>query len=177
MRLIRQLFGGFAEAKIRQAREQWRRGMVLTGVTAVCAVVALCGFGFMAAAAYLALREILLPWQAALIVGGAALALSLIGVLSARVLLARRPAGQARAAGNPGPHHDEAQVERIAELGRALGEGLSRHGIHTADVMLGALLAGALLGASPGLRDKLLGRRRGARNAAARDPERRTRGR
>jgi hypothetical protein len=43
-----------------------------------------------AAAAYLAPRAILLPWQATLIVGGSALAFSLMGARCARVMLVHR---------------------------------------------------------------------------------------
>jgi hypothetical protein len=66
-------------------------------------------------------------------------------------------------------------VENVAELGRTLGRDLSQYGIRTSDVMLGALLAGTLLGASPALRDRLFGRRGNPRGSAVRNPDRRTR--
>jgi hypothetical protein len=175
MHLMRQWFGGVAAARIRQMREQWKRSLVLTGVLVACAVVALGGLGFMAAAAYLALRAILLPWQAALVIGGAALLLALVGALLARSLLARSGSREAPEPDTPAPHPDASPVENIAELGRTLGRDLSQYGIRTSDVMLGALLAGTLLGASPALRDRLFGRRGSPRNSAVRNPDRRTR--
>jgi MFS family permease len=176
MRLIRQLFGGFAAARIRQAGEWWRRGMLLSGVMLACTLLALCGLGFIAAGAYLSLREIMLPWQAALVVGGALLAISLIGVLCARFLLVRRPRAAARKADAPNPPHEQAPLESMADMGRRIGADLSRNGVHPADLLLGALLAGALLGASPGLRDNLLRRRQGPCGHAAKKPGSRQRG-
>ena len=176
MRLIRQLFGNFAAAKIDQAAGLWRRSMLVAGVMAACILLALCGLGFIAAGAYLLLREIVLPWQAALIVGGAMLAISLCGVLCARFLLVRHPRAPARKADEPVRPHEQDPVESVADVGRVIGAGLSRQGVHKADLLLGALLAGALLGASPGLRDNLLRRGQGACRRPAAKPDNRKRG-
>jgi hypothetical protein len=117
---------------------------------------------FIAVGSYLSLSERMVPWKAGLIVGGGVLILSVIGALSAGFLVQRRKTTQPSSKSQSAP--DAARIDSIARLGETIGASISKQGIRTVDVMIGALVAGALLGASPALRERLLrpGRRRSA---------------
>jgi hypothetical protein len=158
MRVIHALLDGVVAEKISDVREQWRQRLVATGVIALCVLAAFGGLVFIAVGSYLSLSEVMAPWQAGLIVGGGVLMLSLIGALSARLMVRRRkPAPPSNK--NPSAA-DAARIDSIARLGETIGASMSRHGIRMADVMIGALVAGTLLGASPALRERLLHPRR-----------------
>jgi hypothetical protein len=175
MRLIRGLFGDVATAKINDVRDQWRRRIVATGVMALCALAALCGLGFITVGSYLSLREGMVPWKAGLIGGGAMLALALIGALSARLLVHRRKATQ-QAGGNQ-PPREAARIDSIARLGETIGASICKQGIRATDVVIGALVAGVILGARPALRQRLLRPRRCGSRRSGSHPDRRTTGR
>lgn len=169
MELIHALFGGVAAAKINDVRDQWRQRIVAMGVVAFCALAAFGGLAFIAVGSYLSLREGMVPWKAGLIVGGGVLVLSLIGALSARFLVHRRKATQPSGKSQPAP--EAAGIDRIARLGETIGASISKQDIRTVDVMIGALIAGALLGASTALRERLLdpGRWRSRRSGSKPD--------
>lgn len=171
--MIREWFGAVTAATFGRVREQLQRSLLLGAVAAFCSLLALCGLGFVAVGGYLSLREALAPWQAGLVVGGAALVLSLSGVLAAYFLTRRQGNTPQHSTDHPG--REEAPLDSAADLGRAIGAGLARHGVHSTDVMLGALLAGTVLGASQGLRNKPPRRGRCSGEEAASGPERRTR--
>ncbi|MGC1951712.1 MAG: hypothetical protein WA970_03895, partial [Gammaproteobacteria bacterium] len=69
------------------------------------------------------------------------------------------------------PAPEAAGIDRIARLGETIGASISKQDIRTVDVMIGALIAGALLGASTALRERLLdpGRWRSRRSASKPD--------
>lgn len=158
MRLIHELLGGVTAAKINDVRDQWRQRIVAMGVVAFCALAAFGGLAFIAVGSYLSLREGMVPWKAGLIVGGGVLVLSLIGALSARFLVHRRKATPPSGKSQPAP--EAARIDSIARLGETIGASISKQDIHTVDVLIGALIAGALLGASSALRERLLSPKR-----------------
>lgn len=102
--------------------------------------------GFVCAAIYLALVPILAPPVAALATAGAALLIAGLIMLTGR-LLARRPAAVAGAA----------DANRLAaEIGTALGgEAASLASTHPRGTLVGSLLLGFAVGASPKLRSTL----------------------
>lgn len=147
MRLIHELFSGVVAAKINDVRDQWRRRMVARGIVAFCALIAFGGLAFIAVGSYLSLSERMVPWKAGLIVGGGVLVLSVIGVLAAWLFVHRRKSQHAPNA---------AGIDGIARLGEAIGASIGKQGIRTADIVIVALIAGAVLGASSALRERLL---------------------
>ena len=173
MRLIHELFGGVVAAKFNDVRDQWRQHLVVAGVVAFCALAALGGLGFIAAGSYFSLRQGMAAWQAGLIVGGGVLVLSLIGALSARFFVHRRAATQQSSTNQPAP--ETVRIDSIAHLGETLGASVSKHGIRMADVMIGAMIAGTLLGASRALRERLLGPRRCRSRGSVSNPDHRHR--
>jgi hypothetical protein len=162
MSWIHDLARGLAAQKAQQARAWWRRSVVATGLLVFCSLTALSGLGFIAVGGYIALSETFTPWEAGLIVGGAILVLSLVGALIARFVVLRRKPAQPSGAQMPRP--EEAYVDAITHLGETIGAGLFKNGIRTTDIVIAALVAGTVLGASPALRDRLL-RRKGRSSA------------
>jgi hypothetical protein len=120
----------------------------------------------------LSLSEAMAAWQAGLIVGGDVLVWSLICALSARLIVRRRkptpPCNR-----NPS-EADAARIDSIARLGETIGASMNRHGIRMADVMIGALVAGTVLGASPALRERVLHPRRNPSGSSGAKAQRRT---
>ncbi|MDZ7753254.1 MAG: hypothetical protein U5S82_16775 [Gammaproteobacteria bacterium] len=137
----------------------WRRALATAALSLALALLAAGGAGFLALAAYLALAQVMAPWSAALIVGGSLLGVALLGALGAWLMLRGRHDGAASqlappAAGAPADA-DERPVDVAARLGEGLGQRLGRRGVRVSDVMVAALVAGTLLGASPALRARL----------------------
>ncbi len=161
-----------ATAKNR-VRVLWRRGLATAALGLVLALLAAGGAGFLALAVYFALAQAIPPWSAALIVGAILLALALLGALVVRAMLRDGdteapshppPAG----AGAPGAG-EERPVDVATRLGEDLGQSLGRRGVRASDVVVAALVAGAVLGASPALRERIF------RTDASRDRQRRRR--
>ena len=148
---------GLAAQNTQKVVAWWRRGVVGTVLLGFCGLAALGGLGFIGAGSYASLSETLEPWKAGLIVGIVALLLSLIGALLVWIFLLRKESTQASA---PKPASDEFDVDTIAHLGETIGASLFKNGIRTTDIMLAALVAGTVLGASPALRERLLRRKR-----------------
>jgi hypothetical protein len=124
-------------------------------------LAALSGVGFIAVGSYLSLSDTLVPWAAGLIVGSGLLVLSLFGTWIA--LLYSRKATQAQTPEKqPAEENTQAQtmVDTAAHLGEIVGASFGRSGIRTTDVVIAALVAGTILGASPALRKRLLHRKR-----------------
>lgn len=153
------LSGGVVAAAGARVRDLWRRGLATAALSLVLALLAVGGAGFLALAVYFALAQVMAPWSAALIVGGILLGVALIGALGAWLVWRQRygairsqpePADE----GAPGEAR-ERRVDMARRLGEDLGRSLGHRGVRTSDVVMAALVAGAVLGASPALRDRL----------------------
>ncbi|MDZ7750356.1 MAG: hypothetical protein U5S82_01570 [Gammaproteobacteria bacterium] len=156
---LRGMAGGVLAAARARVRAVWRRGLAMAVLSLVLALLAVSGAGFLVLAAYLALAQVMAPWSAALIVGGALVGVALLGALGVWLILRGRHDGAASqsappAAGAPADA-DERPVDMAARLGEDLGQRLGRRGVRVSDVMVAALVAGTLLGASPALRARL----------------------
>ncbi len=140
-------------------RALWRRGLATAAVGLLLALLATGGAGFLAVAAYLALAQVTAPWGAALIVGGTLLGVALLGALGLWLALrdghAAAPSRPPPAAAGAPADAGEQPVDMAVRLGGDLGRRLGRRGVRTPEVMLGALVVGTVLGASPALRDRL----------------------
>ncbi|MCG6969048.1 MAG: hypothetical protein LJE85_04685 [Gammaproteobacteria bacterium] len=134
--------------------------MARTLILVLCGWAALGGLGFIAVGSYLSLSEVFVPWVAGLIVGCGILLLSLLGAWL--TILYWRSTPQPQAPIEPPEENTEAQtlVDTATHLGEIVGASLSKSGIRTTDVMIAALVAGTILGASPALRERLLKRKR-----------------
>jgi hypothetical protein len=106
------------------------------------------------------LSESLAPWKAGVIIGVVAILLSLIGGLIVWLAMLRK--SLSRPVGAKQAPSEENDVDAVTHLGETIGASLFKNGIRTTDIMVAALVAGTVLGASPALRDRLLRRRRGS---------------
>jgi hypothetical protein len=147
------LAGRATAAGLEGLRSWFRPRAAAARIAFFAALVALGGLGFIAAAGYLALRELLEPWQAAAIVGGAMLILSLGGLVTNRLVLHRRSNTPERRPPESGS--DDNRLDSAARIGETLGAGLWDLGLRKTDVVIGALVTGTVLGASPELRAQL----------------------
>jgi hypothetical protein len=123
------------------------------------ALFAVGGLIYLSIACYLALREIVDPWQAGLILGGGLLVLSLLGVFTTWFFLWRHPdkyAGESIGSRLEQPP----SVDAVTRLGEAISAPLGQRDIRTIDIMIAALAAGTVLGASPALRKRMSRRKR-----------------
>jgi hypothetical protein len=121
------------------------RAMAAIALILVASAFGVAGLGFLLAAEYLVLLQVVRPWAAALLTGLTALSLAMILLL---VVRNRRPARAVSAAGAGG---DEADILR--DLGRTLGDQSGRWlRSHKREALIAALVAGFAFGVSPGLR-------------------------
>jgi hypothetical protein len=153
MSWLKQFVNGIAEEQAQRARAWWRRGLVSSAMIISLALIGLGGVAFVAMAGYFALRLVLVPWAAGLIMGAVMLALSGLGIW----MVWRRSAGhgpaEARSAQPAAPA--QAQVSSVTRMGEAIGAKLHQRDIRTTDVMIAAMVAGTVLGATPALRERL----------------------
>lgn len=124
---------------------------------AFSAVIALGGLAFISVGSFLSLRETFTPWQSGLIVGGIVLGLSILIALLAWFVSPRRSIPPIQSTKTP--TSEENRMDTIEHLGETIGACIGRQNIKTTDVMLAALVAGAILGASPELRQRLFKRK------------------
>lgn len=127
---------------------------------AFCGLTAFSGMGFIAIGSYISLREALVPWAAGLIVGLGMLLLSLLGSWFTLLYLRKNAPSQTPPKSATEDSEIRTRIDNVAHLGEIVGASLSKSGIRTTDVMIAALVAGTILGASPALRDRLLNRKR-----------------
>lgn len=180
--LLRGWFNTLTATRIVSARLWLRRSIVWTVVAAFLVLTILAGVAFIAAGSFLSLRDAYSPWVAGLIVGGTLLLIALIGALVSWIIYNRRPvldpplhaspmsaaAASATAAAvdssvPPPPTPDmvrpdmaEPGVSALLQLGEQLGDTIRGIGIRKKDIMIGALVAGVVLGGSPDLRRRVL---------------------
>ncbi len=170
---IRPLIDDAVGRTLDQAGRWAGRSGLLAGAAAFSGLMVFCGLVFAAIGAFLSLQQTLQPWLAGLLVGGLLALVGLAVLLMLWLSLAKRePAAPARAKPAVEPPETPAPnstgpADDAAQLGETLGAYLGAKGFRTADVMVAALAAGALLGASPALRDRLFGGKR----RSPKDPE------
>jgi len=157
---------GLAAQKAKKVLAWWRRSVTGAVLLVFCGVVALGGLGFVAMGSYTSLREALEPWKAGLIVGMGTLLLSLIGALIVWIVMLRQKPATTDSTQVP---PEEAEIDTITHLGESIGASLFKNGIRTTDVVIAALVAGTVLGASPALRDRLLRRRQSTSEKSSSD--------
>lgn len=148
---------GLAAQKAQKVLAWWKRGVAGTVLLVFCGLIALCGVGFIAFGSYISLTESLPPWKAGFIVGIVSVLLSIIGALVVWLRVLRRQGDQSASARQESAQ--ESDVDTIAHLGETIGASLFKNGIRTTDVVIAALVAGTVLGASPALRERLLRRK------------------
>lgn len=121
--------------------------MALLGLAVMAVVV---GMVFVLYGLYLSLAESLPPWQAGVIVGG-------VVVLFAAILLLVI-AQQSRPAPikSSNPPEQTTSDDSTAQLGSVIGDIVAKSNVKSSDIVLTALIAGIVLGASPGLRQRIL---------------------
>jgi ABC-type nitrate/sulfonate/bicarbonate transport system permease component len=100
------------------------------------------------------------PWEAGLIIGGVILLLSVLGIWITIAVWNKRTQTQLPEKPALSTGESQASVDSVAHLGEIVGASLSKSGIRTTDVMIAALVAGTILGASPSLRRRLSNRKR-----------------
>jgi hypothetical protein len=134
---------------------------------AFCGLAVLVGVGFIAAGGYLSLRQSFSPWLSGLVVGGVILFLAFFAILM--LWLSMRNKGAAQEPPPPRPEPPElgsSRVNDVTQLGEAVGRQLSERGVRVTDVVIAALVAGAVLGARPALRQRRRQRRQNPRRAS-----------
>ena len=121
--------------------------MALLGLAVMAVIV---GMVFVLYGLYLSLAESLPPWQAGVIVGG-------VVVLFAAILLLVI-AQQSRPAPikSSNPPEQTTSDDSTAQLGSVIGDIVAKSNVKSSDIVLTALIAGIVLGASPSLRQRIL---------------------
>jgi hypothetical protein len=157
MQWLRALAGGITAATMHNVRAWWRRSVAAMALMVFLGLTALGCLAFVSVGVYDSLREILPAWQAGLIVGGGLVAIALLVTLIVVLVILKWSKKAGRAEKKPPPVQE--QLDDIAHLGETIGASLGK-GVRTTDVMIAALVAGTVLGASPALRDRLFRRRR-----------------
>lgn len=128
---------------------------VLVGCVAAVLTL-LAGYGFLSAAAYLALLDVTTAPVAALVCGLATLLLAVLIALSTRWATAGRGLHRKRGFGKNGPLRPSGEAEMAAEVGGIVGEEItSLVRAHTGAAVAVSLLAGLAVGVSPRLRRTL----------------------
>ena len=134
-------------AKLWQSSVRLAIVMALLGLAVMAVVV---GMVFVLYGLYLSLAESLPPWQAGVIVGG-------VVVLFAAILLLVI-AQQSRPAPIKSSNSPEQTTsdDSTAQLGSVIGDIVAKSNVKSSDIVLTALIAGIVLGASPSLRQRIL---------------------
>lgn len=145
------------KAKLRQSLS---RSLLATALALFAALALLEGLMLVLVGAYSSLILTMPPWAAGLWVGGTLILLSLVLLAVTLRAPGRRerppamPALDTRRLAEPPP-----PVDAPALLKAAAAEIIDRTHLKPANIALGALVAGLVLGASPGLRRQLFGRK------------------
>lgn len=157
------LRGVFAEIFAAE-RAKFRRGMagLVLGLSlwAFTVAAALTGLIFLLLGWYRSLAATMASWQASAIVGSTVLLLAVIGLLSAALVI-RRPGVSSR-----DPASGRETGDSAGRPAAAVSEAIAKSGIRTSDLVLAALIAGMVLGASPRLRERVFDRARENRKTA-----------
>lgn len=142
-------------------RRSLRRSLLATTLALFAVLALLEGLMLVLVGSYSSLILTMPPWAAGLLAGGTLILLSLILLAMAIRAPGRReespsgmPAMEARRHAEPAP-----PVDAPALLKAAASEIIDRTHLKTSNIALGALAVGLVLGASPGLRRQLFGRK------------------
>ena len=153
------MVGRAAANKTNNVRIWLRRSVLEATLLMACALAALVGVVIITIGGYASLSEFYTPWIAGLIVGSVILILSIIGALT--VWYATRPPEMIQQhyhSNEPPPQ--ETQIDAVTHIGEHIGASLNNGRIKTTDVIIAALVAGTVLGATPALRQRILQRKR-----------------
>jgi len=129
----------------------------------LCAAVAFLAVAIIAVGSYASLSESYTPWIAGLIVGAAVLVIALIVIAVARHMAQPGFSQQTKPRAAPAMEQaapSQRQVDAVSSIGEHLGASLNNGRVKTIDVLIAALVAGTVLGASPALRNRLFQRLR-----------------
>lgn len=172
--------GRAATSKIYQLRLWWRRSVFDAVLLVFCALLAIVGISVITVGSYVSLSSVYTPWIAGVIVGGVILVMSALGGLatwhvtrplhsppgpgnSQRNAMDYRSGsesdGEAREHASGESPASHSQIDAVTHIGERIGESLNNGRIKTTDVVLAALVAGTVLGASPALRQRILQRK------------------
>jgi len=134
------------------------RSAVLLSLAIFATLAAFGGLVFALLGLYLSLETVLEPWMAGLIVGGAMILIAFIALWVIARLIAKQgrmealpsssSAAYATAPPPSGAHAPDALRATVTEM-------LGAANVRTSDIVIGALVAGLVLGASPRLRQRL----------------------
>jgi ABC-type nickel/cobalt efflux system permease component RcnA len=138
-----------------------RRSLLATALALFAALALLEGLAMVLVGLYVSLSRTMNPWAAGLLVGGTLILLSLVLlVVALRLPAARKRLPEASPLTARRPAEPARPVDAPTLLKAAATELIDRSEIKARNIALGALLAGLVLGASPGLRRQLFGRKR-----------------
>jgi len=153
------MMGRAAANKTRQLREVFERGVVYSTLVRLSAAVTLLAVTLIAVGGYISLSAQFTPWIAGLIVGGVVLVLALAVLLIVQHMTKTpRPSiiHPTTASEPEMPAPGKRQVDAITRIGEDIGASLSNGRVKTIDILIAALVAGTVLGASPALRHRVL---------------------
>lgn len=125
-------------------------------------IVGAGGVILIAVGGYLSLCQSFSSWISGLIVGGIIVTASLVGLITAKMIMSSGESNRKIESVEKESDHGQSgnQVENAAYLGEVIGANLSRKGIGTMDVIFAALAAGTVLRAGPALRTRRRYRRK-----------------
>jgi ABC-type nickel/cobalt efflux system permease component RcnA len=151
----------FTELVVAEKAKLWQalsRSAVLLSLAIFATLAAFGGLVFALLGFYLSLETVLEPWAAGMIVGGAMILIALIALWVIARLIAKqgrtgalRPSSSSAFAAAAQPSGDNLPDTLRAGAREMLGAA----NIRTSDIMIGALVVGLVLGASPRLRQSL----------------------
>jgi hypothetical protein len=141
----------------------WRglsRSILGAAVALLAVLAALEGLMIVLVGGYASLIQTMQPWAAGLIVGGALMLVAVIVLAIVAANLRRRERVlEPPPVGAHGFREDRAAVDTPGLIKAAATEMIGKADIKVRDIALAALVAGLVLGVSPGLRRQLFGRR------------------
>ena len=151
------MMGRATANKTRQLREVFERGVVYSTLVRLSAAVGLLAIALIAIGGYISLSAQYTPWIAGLIVGGVVLLLALAVIVVVRHMAqpARSTYSRPTASEPEIPSPSKRQVDAITRMGEDIGKSLNNGRVKAIDVLIAALVAGTVLGASPALRQRV----------------------
>jgi hypothetical protein len=160
MHTVLESFGQLLAVEKAKLRRGLSRSLLTTALALFAALVLLEGLMLVLVGAYFSLILTMPPWAAGLLAGGIPILLGLILLAVAVRAPGRReqppamPAADTRRLAEPSPPADASALLKAAAV-----EIIDRTHLKTTNIALGALVAGLVLGVSPGLRRQLFGRK------------------
>jgi len=150
-------FTGIVAAEKAKLWQALSRSAVLFSLAIFATLAAFGGLIFALLGVYLSLETALAPWAAGMIVGGATILIAFVALWIIARLLARQ--GRMGMAPSSAAFAAAPQPSSIGNAPDALrstvSEMLGAANVRTSDIVIGALVAGLVLGASPRLRQRI----------------------